>query len=126
MMFKFEVGELVLVGQMKKKGRVTSREDCVKTHGTNVYCLEDSPPMYEYELHKVDSTTGEVMRIDVPYKEMSYEQLTYNPKTDRRFSVEDGLYVMHHDGWELVASYSSPVGATTMFIFRKRVLGTRR
>jgi hypothetical protein len=59
----------------------------------------------------------------IPYKELTYEQLTYNHRLDRKCSVEEGLYVMHHDGWELVASYPSrnhaaQVGATTMFIFR--------
>lgn len=63
-MFKFEIGELVLVGQMKHKKRVSSRHDLTKTHGTNAYTLEEySASMYEYELSKVvdpvGSTTGD-------------------------------------------------------------------
>lgn len=61
------------------------------------------------------------MRIEVPYKEMSYDQVTYNPKLDRKCGLDEGLYVMHHDGWELVTSYPSRNYAeTTMFVFRRR------
>jgi hypothetical protein len=51
-MFKFEIGEVVLVGQMKHKRKIIGRFDTVASRGTNIYNLEGHPPAYEYELAK--------------------------------------------------------------------------
>ena len=64
------------------------------------------------------------MKIEMEYKELSYEQLTHNYKLNRKCSIEEGLYVTHNDGWELVTSYPSrdytgEIGRSTMFVFRK-------
>jgi hypothetical protein len=56
-----------------------------------------------------------------PYKELTYEQLTYDLKSDRKRSVEVGLSDLLLDGWVLVTSYPSRnyvAHATTMFVFR--------
>jgi hypothetical protein len=56
------------------------------------------------------------------HRALTWEQVAYNPTTDRAVSFEDGLDYWTSDGWELVTSYPShgyAPGCTTIFIFRK-------
>jgi hypothetical protein len=55
--FKFEVGEIVLVGQLKLKRKIVDRSDSTESRGTNIYHLENyMSVMYEYELNKLEET----------------------------------------------------------------------
>ena len=55
--FKFEVGEIVLVGQLKLKRKIVDRSDSTESRGTNIYYMENYiSAMYEYELNKLEET----------------------------------------------------------------------
>jgi hypothetical protein len=60
--------------------------------------------------------------MDTEHKVLSFEQVSYNPVSDRSTTFVEGLDRLADSGWELVATYPSlgqVPASTTLFVFRR-------
>lgn len=59
------------------------------------------------------------------HKELTHEQVSYDPNLDRAAPFEDGLDRLARQGWMLITSYLAPVNLSvstrslTIFVFRR-------